>query len=479
MPYQDLRDYLGVLERAGWLHRIDKEVDKDWEIAAVCRKAFQKIPTAVRPALLFERVRGFDVPVVAGVLGASPSVYAMALETTVEQVSAKWTDALRHPIEPVIVPAGVCQENVVTGGAANLHRFPVPVWTVGEDPGPFLTAPYVFSKDPDTGARNVGTYRIQIKDGRRVGILLVGKHVARHLDKYRERGQRMPVAIAMGTDPTIGLASVTSIPFGVDECAVAGGLRGAPVELVACKTVPLEVPATAEIVVEGEIDPEYLEHEGPFGEYTGYMGVGGLSPVIDVTGITYRTNPIYQVFVSQTPPSESSCIRMLGREQSLFQHLRDDLRLPVTDIHLPESGASGAYLIIAVHEPGPDTVQQVIAGAWSRGPSFGKITVVVDDDIDLRDPFAVEWAISFRMQPQQDAFIQDGCDPVGLDPSLAPADVPQHLKRQMQGSKIAINATRKHAFPARALPPQEHLERVEAQWADYFNTSRASSWVLS
>jgi UbiD family decarboxylase len=337
---------------------------------------------------------------------------------------------------------------------------------VGEDPGPFLTAPYVFSKDPDTGARNVGTYRIQIKDGRRVGIACVGKHVDRHLAKYRERGERMPVAIAMGTDPTIGLASVTSVAFGVDECAVAGGLRGAPVELVACKTIPLEVPATAEIVIEGEMDPACLEQEGPFGEYTGYMGVGGLSPVIEITAITHRTHPIYQVFVSQTPPSESSCIRMIGREQALLQRLRQQ-GLPVTDVHSKESGASGAFLVIAVRRERPDTVSQVITSAWAHEPSQAKITVVVDDDVDVRDSAAVEWAMSFHMQPASDASIHTGTETVGLDPSVAPRDVPQHLRREIRGSKLAIDATRKHAFPARALPPREHLERVEAHWSDY------------
>jgi UbiD family decarboxylase len=466
MAYQDLRAYLAALERAGRLHRIAREVDKDWEIAAVCRKAFQNVPTAMRPALLFEHVRGYDMPVVAGVLGASPTVYALALQTSIENVSARWAAALQQPIPPTLVAEGVCQERVLTGDAATLHALPVPVWTVGEDPGPFLTAPYVFSQDPDTGARNVGTYRIQLNDGRCVGIACAGKHVDRHLAKYRERGERMPVAIVMGTDPALGLASVTSVPFGVDECAVAGGLRGAPIELVPCKTIPLAVPATAEIVIEGEMDPTCREQEGPFGEYTGYMGAAGLSPVIEITAITHRANPIYQVFVSQTPPSESSCIRMIGREQALLQHLRAQ-RLPVTDVHFKESGASGAYLVIAVRREGPDTANEVIAAAWAHEPSQGKITVVVDDDIDIRDSAAVEWAMSFHMQPGQDVSVHTETEAVGLDPSIAPRDVPHHVKRQIRGSKLAIDATRKHAFPARALPPREHLQRVEAQWADY------------
>jgi 3-polyprenyl-4-hydroxybenzoate decarboxylase and related decarboxylases len=179
----------------------------------------------------------------------------------------------QESIAPRLVETGPCKQNILTGDEIDVFRFPVPMWTVGEDPGLFLTAPCVVSKDPETGIRNVGTYRIQLKERNKTGIHM-GKtrHIYRHIQKNEAQGKPTPVAIVVGSDPTIGLASVSSVPFGVDELAVAGALRGEPVDVVKCETVDLEVPATAEIVIEGLIRPGYRELEGPFGEYPGYDG---------------------------------------------------------------------------------------------------------------------------------------------------------------------------------------------------------------
>ncbi|MGH7832444.1 MAG: UbiD family decarboxylase [Candidatus Binatia bacterium] len=469
MPYRDLREYLGVLEKHGKLRRIQKEVDKDWEIAAVCRQLFLKIPPAQRPALMFEKISGFTIPLVAGVLGASREIYAIGLETdSIEGINRKWDEALEKPIPPRIVKGGPCKENVLLGDKIDLGRLPTPVWTVGEDPAPFFTSPYVITKDPETGVRNVGTYRMQVKASNKTGFL-IGRvqDAAWHLRKNDEQNKPTPVAVVIGADPSIGYVSVSKVSESLDEFAVAGGLRGEPVDLVPCETVPLEVPATAEIVLEGEIPPGVRELEGPFGEYTGYLGPAGQQPIFIIKCMTFRNNPIYQAFISQRPPSESSCIRGVGREWPVFKHLKYVLNMPVKDVRLKEAGGSGAYIVVSMKKQFEGQVKQVMYGLWSLRTGFGKITIVVDDDIDIWDDFAVDWALSWRVRPDKDVYIERDVQSVGLDPSQAPPSVPQHHPSRAVGSRIAIDATRKHEYPPIALPPKEHLDLVASRWKEY------------
>jgi UbiD family decarboxylase len=468
MAYRDLREYMGVLQERGKLHHVTAEVDKDWEIAAVCRRVFQKIPARARPVLVFDRVKGFEIPILVGSLGASPEVYSIALQCAVGEIGRRWEEAQLHPVKPERVASGPCKEVILRGEEADLLRFPVPIWTVEHDPGPYITAPCIVTKDPDTGSYNVGTYRLQVKGKRKLGLWAgEGQDIARHRRKYEGRNQPTPVAIALGPDPTIEMVSVTKFPPATNEYDIAGGLRREPVSLVACETVPLEVPATAEIVIEGEMPPGYREHEGPFGEYTGYMGAAGNMPVVNVTCITHRRHPIYRAFFSQMPPSESSCIRRTGREQSLLKHLKDDLGLPVIDLHLLESTGAAGILVISLGKHQPWQTTQVIHGAWALAPAYGKIMIIVDDDIDVHDHAQVEWAMGFRMQPERDVEIVRGTQAVGLDPSLVPPEVPQDDVSRYVGSKLVIKATRKHAFPPLALPPEDHLKKVDAQWGKY------------
>jgi len=467
MPYSDLRDFLKKLESCGKLHRIAKPVDKDWEIAAVAKVAFESIPEPRRPALMFEQVKGFDMPLVLGVLGGSRAIYCLALECELKDLHKKWGDAERRPIAPVRVAKGPVQEKVFRAEQVNLLKLPIPTWTVGQDPAPYVTSGYVITNDPDTGIRNVGVYRIQLKGANKLGLFINYLQGGReHVEKNIKRGRPTPVAIVIGAEPVIGLVSVTRLPQDLDEFAVAGALRGAPVELVRCITSDLEVPAAAEIVIEGMIASE-LEEEGPFGEYTGYMGPKSMSYKVDIQCVTHREKPIFQEFSSQMPPSESSCIRSIGRESALQKHLIEDLGLPVRDVHLFEAGGAAAYLVISIKKSHPAQPRTAMFGAWSFAPQFGKLTVVVDDDIDIRDPNLVNWAISFRMQPEKDAFILSGTAAVQLDPSQAREDVLQQDPTRRLSSKIGIDATRKHAYPAVAVPPLEHLDRVRNEWKNY------------
>lgn len=469
MAYADLREYVDALEERGKLKRVKKEVDKDWELAAVCRQLFKKIPPHKRPALVFENVKGFSIPVVAGVLGASREIYAIGLQTeSVEGINRKWDHALGHPIPPRMVKEAPCKENILHGNEVDITKLPIPIWTVGQDPAPFFTSPYVITKDPETGVRNVGTYRMEVKGPNKTGFL-IGKHqdASWHLRKNNAQNKPTPVAVVIGADPSIGYVSVSKMSERLDEFAIAGALRGAPVDLVPCETVPLEVPATAEIVLEGEIPANALEHEGPFGEYTGYMGPAGNEPFFNIKCMTFRQKPLYQAFISQMPPSESSCIRGVGREWPLFKHLKDTLHIPIKDVRLKEAGGSGAYLVISLKKQFEGQVNQVMYGAWSMRTGFGKITVVVDDDIDIWDDFAVDWALSWHVRPDRDIHIETNVQAVGLDPSQAPASVPQHHPSRYIGSRVAIDATRKHEYPALSLPPKEHLDLVASRWKEY------------
>jgi len=473
MPYADLRTFLNKLESSGKLHRITKPVDKDWEIAAVAKAAFEMIPEPSRPALLFERITGFDMPLVLGALGGSRDIYCMALECQIDQVHRKWAEAELHPIAPIRVAKGLVQENVFQNDKVDLRCLPIPTWTVGEDPAPYVTSGYVITKDPESGIVNMGVYRIQLKGPRELGLFINYLQGGReHVEKNNKLGRPTPVAIVIGAEPVTGLVSVTRVSPDLDEMAVAGALRREAVEVVPCVTVDLDVPANAEIVIEGIIAANTLEEEGPFGEYTGYMGPKSMSYRVDVQCLTYRNNPIYQAVSSQMPPSESSCIRSIGRESALQKHLVEVLRLPVRDVHLFEASGAAAYLVISLKKTHPAQPRTAMFAAWSYAPQFGKFTVVVDDDIDIRDPNMVNWALSFRVQPEKDAFIIAGTAAVQLDPSQAREDVLQQDPSRRLSSKIGIDATRKHAYPAIAMPPKEHLDRVRKDWKSYGFGSR-------
>jgi 4-hydroxy-3-polyprenylbenzoate decarboxylase len=468
MAYSDLQDYVQRLEAHGKLHWVEKRVDPSWEVSAVTRHLFDRYGWNERPALGFRHIGDSPLPLVIGVIGGSPEIYALALSTTVDKIPEVWETGQRRPIDPVSVHSGLCKEIIARGAEIDLGILPQVVWTPSQDPGPYITAPVIITKDLETGRRNVGTYRLQLKDARHVGLYVgAAQHAAKHIRQYETQKQDMPVAIAIGVDPTIVLTSISKFSYGTDELSVAGGLRGEPVPLVRCETVDLEVPANAEIVLEGFLRCGQREREGPFGEFSGYMSPGGQQPIIELTCITRRRTPIYHSFLSQMPPSESSCIRSLGRSASLLHHLRHVIGLPVRDVHFTESGGASSILVISVTKEYPEQVKEVAWGAWSLMNKEGKFTVVVDDDIDVRNPFQVEWAMSFRAQPGRDTFIVNGVVPSGVDPSTAPPDIPQHDPRRRAGSKILIDATRKHAYPPAARVPEEHIAAVQKKWSSY------------
>ena len=467
MAYADLRQYIQRLEETGLLRHVTAEVDKDWEISAVCRQAFRTIPQERRPALMFDCIKGSRIPLVVGILGGSRAIYATALETDIDHIWETW-ERSKNPIAPRQVGSGSCHEVVSMGAEADMEFLPTPVWTVGQDPGPYHTSPFIVTRDPETGIANLGTYRVQVKGPHRAGIMInPNRHMGFHISKNEALGKDTEAAIVFGTDPVVGLTSVSPFPYGVDELAAAGGIRREAVEVVRCKTLDLLVPATAEIVVEGKILCGVREPEGPFGEYAGYMGTGGNNPVFEVTCITHRRQPIYQAFLSQMPPSESSCIKSLGREMEVRRHLKNNLGLPVRDVHITESSGAAGRLIISLRKQNRFQPLKAILGAWSLGIALGKVAIVVDDDIDVRDSFAVEWALSWHMQPAEDIHVQKATDPITLDPSQPPVGSGHANFAGQVSSRVGIDATRKHPFPALAAPPQRDMDRVAARWSSY------------
>ena len=479
--FRDLREFISLLEETGNLHRISARIEKNSELMPLVRWQYQGLPDSQRKAFLFENVtdpngRSYDCRVAVGVLGASREIYKMALgiagDATPGAVAERWNQALSQPIAPRAVKKGPVKEVIIKGRDISrrdggLLRFPVPISNPGFDGGPFLTAPYVVTQDPDTGIPNVGTYRCMIKGPNKTGVSVPpAQHIGIHFHKCRERKIPLQAAIVLGCSPAIGLASVAKVGYDRNEYAVAGGIAGEPIDLVHCESVDLQVPATAEIVIEGEIPTDYLEPEGPFGEFTGYMGGQMVNGVFLVKCITHRKNPILQMF-TEGVPSESGVMRKMGFEATLYKLLKYDCNIPtVIDVTLHESSGSRKYVVIRMKKTNPAQPWQALQAAVALDPSHGKILVAVDEDIDPEDADSVNWAISFRMQPHRDLKITTHKF-AGLDPSAAPPGAPVGEARFPSPSgcsALMMDATRKWPYPPVALPGKKYMEAAKVKW---------------
>jgi UbiD family decarboxylase len=460
MAYSDMREFLARLEEAGELQHIKIPVDKDWEISTLARRYMIEMPPEKRPALFFDKVKGNDIPVVVSVFG-NRQRYAMALETTPQEITKRWVNALDCPIPPEIVRTGPCKENIMIGENVDLLSFPIPIWTPGKDAAPYITSAGCVTKDPEDNSRNVGTYRLQVKGKRKTGLFYghASQHIGLHHAKYKRLGRPMEIAVVLGSDPYVPMCQVTKVPLHLDEYSVAGGLKGSPIELVKCETVELEVPATSEIVIEGEVPPDIDEPEAPFGETSGFMSPIRESPIIDIKAITYRDNPIYHSFLSQKPPSESTNIKCCGMEGILLWALQKIGVPGIKDIYCPESGSEGFYIVVSIKKSVPGHPRQVCNSIWGYLPVMGKYIVVCDDDIDIRNPFDVEWALTYRCDPVRDTFRMADAEGVGIDPTRGHAPL---------SGKIGFDATIKRwGDYVLALPDQVYFERIKARWEEY------------
>jgi 4-hydroxy-3-polyprenylbenzoate decarboxylase len=478
--YADLREFIGELERRGKLRRWKRSVCKDTELMPLFRLQFRGLEEAERKAFLFENVtdargQSYAMQVLAGSYGGSREIFALGLGCErPEEIYEKWHDAMNHPIEPVIVESGPVQEEVHLGQEIQqmgLDELPAPVEEPGYSGTIRTTTPFI-TRDPETGIRNVGTYSGHFRARHRMmaGIGTVHHAMIHHWRSAGRQRRALPVAITVGVTPNIVAVGSANIPYGIDELAVAGGIAGRAVELVRCKTVPLEVPATAEIVIEGEISTETMEPYTAFGEYPGYMAAEKRSnPVIKVTAITHRKDAVFTPILVGLPPSESNCISRSCREMILYNFLKYSCNLPVVqEVCCPEMGGGWNFWVIRIKKSHPSQPRQVLYGAAGQD-SGGKVMIVVDDDINPKDPDMVNWALSFSMQPHRDIEILHGRVP-RLDPSGSPPAVEGERERSFpdsQGSSIIlIDATRKWPYPPVALPKKEFMGRALGIWEE-------------
>ncbi len=469
--YKSLSEYVQVLEREGLLIRIDKAINKDTEMHPLVRWQFRGLEEQQRKAFLFANIydakgKQYDIPVLIGGLAASQKIYALGLMCKESEVEEIWSQALEKPIDPVLVKEGPVQEVVCQGEElirkGGLYQLPIPISTPGFDNAPYLTAGCWITKDPETGVRNMGVYRGQIKGPLKTGIMWGSlKHTAIHWEKCNERGIPLDAAIVLGGPPCITYAAVQPVPYGVDEVALAGGLARSPLEMVRCKTVNLEVPAHADIVIEGKIPWDYLEPDGPFGEAHGYLDPGDLNGVFEVTCITHRKNPIYVSMISQLTPSESSKIKQSAYETLALKHLNKNVGVNARRVALYEDLLNRQVAVIQIKKEKSDDTWRALEGLL---PSrvIHKLIVCVDEDIDPHDAQSLLWAIANRCQPHRDMRIVPN-RPLPWNPIRYVADGEHY---DVTDSTLLVDATLKAAFPPVALPQRPFMDRAREIWVE-------------
>jgi 4-hydroxy-3-polyprenylbenzoate decarboxylase len=475
----DFQEHLARLEAQGLLVKVDRPINKDTELHPLVRWQFLGgFPESERRAFLFNNVVGakgekYDMPVAVGALAASNEIYAMGMGVPVDALGEVWTRAIERPIHPVVVESAACQELVITGSdlkrkGGGLAALPVPISTPGFDAAPYLTATVCVTKDPETGVRNMGTYRGQLKATDRLGVRMAsrlgGAGGYLHWLKYQKLGRPMPCAIVIGCAPVVAFTGPQKLAVDQDEMAVAGGLAGRALKVTRAKTIDLEIPADAEIVVEGLIDTELLEPEGPFGESHGHVALEDFNMSMQVTAITRKRRPVFVSIISEVTPSESSVLKKSAYEALFFSHLKGQLGI---------KGIKGVFM----HEP-LTNLRKVIFLQFSRGTprtevwrglhgtttlqaQCGKIVIAVSEDVDPSNTDAIFWSMAYRADPIEDALILPHRSP-GHGPKSGGA---------AEESTLLIDATLKHALPPLALPARSFMENAKRIW-DELNLPR-------
>lgn len=479
--FKDVREHLAALDAAGLLVRVDRKINKDTELNPLVRLQFRGLPESERKAFIFTNVtdlsgRNFSIPVVVACLAGSRRIYGVGLQCDPNKITEKWTQAREKPIEPVMAQSGPVHEEVhrkdeLDHAGMGLEEFPIPISTPGFDAAPFTSSSQWITKDPETGVRNIGTYRGMMKSRTRLGMNAGGaQHITQHWRKWQKTGKPMPAAVVIGAPPNVAYASVIKIPYGVDEYAVAGGLAGEPVPVVKAKTVDIEVPANAEIVLEGFLRTDALEPEAPFGEFTGYMDPQQLNPFFEITCVTHRKDPMFVTMLSQFPPSESSKIRTVGSEGNAISFLRGRGFECVKDVGYNESSGGWGLCCIQVSTPKEGEVDAILEACTSSPSIRCKMIVVVDDDIDPRDTESIVWAITYRLQPHRDMKVKRmglvSADWSAFPPGTGDPGGFQTGEPEMSVSVMLLDATRKWAYPPVSLPPKVIMESVLPIWQE-------------
>jgi len=478
--YKDVREYLSYLEKEGKLTIVDIPVDKNTELTPLVRLQYRGLAEEERRGFLFTKVLNGTSEmreiskVATGIYASSTHIYAMGLkaEPTNEAIRRKWEEALLHPVKTRTVSEAPVQEVVITREemekGRGLNILPVPAEVPGFS-GQLRTTTHIITKDPKSGWVNMGNYSMHlIGKSRALWEINRGNHGWVHLLNARDSGMDyLEFAVVIGGPPVLFYVASAKVPYGVNELEVAGGLAGEPLEVVKAKTVDLEVPAHAEIIVEGKVSTKDFMVGNAFGEYTGYMATDVfLRPVMDITAITMRRDPIFVHIMSQMPPSESSKVRQISSENIYYKFLKDDCKVPgIIDVAWHEL-SQAQLCVIRMKKINNSHPWQVLHLAAGYEPRWGKIFVTVDEDIDARDLDTVMWAMGWRMQPDRDVEIIKGRF-AGLDVSAYKPDAPHSEKESpniLGSSAMLIDATRKWPYPPVSLPKKQYMERALELW---------------
>lgn len=451
MAFTDMREFIAALEKRGWLKRVKQEVDCDLEITEITDRV-SKMHGDKNVALLFENVKGYDVPVLINAFG---SMERMALALGVEKlddIAEEIRELFRLPFIsmqnkldlvklipkakkavnfPKYVRSGPCKE-VIIKDRPSLDKFPVlKCWP--DDAGKFITLPLVFTKNPLNGKRNVGMYRMQVYDGQTTGMHWhIHKNGAENFRAHQELGRdRIEVAVAIGGDPVLTYAATAPLPRDIDEMVFAGYLRGKSVEMVKCETVDVEVPAHSEIVLEGYVMMDELRREGPFGDHTGYYSLADMYPVFHITCITHRRDAIYPATIVGKPPMED-CYMAKATERIFLPFLQ--LQIPeIRDMNLPLEGVFHNCAVVSIKKTYPQQAKKVMHAIWGMGQMmFTKMIIVVDEHVNVQDMNEVWWRVFNNIDARRDIVMVDG-----------PLDVLDHSSPMPNwGTKVGIDATK-------------------------------------
>ncbi|OPX23625.1 MAG: menaquinone biosynthesis decarboxylase [Planctomycetales bacterium 4484_113] len=490
-PYADLREFISALEADGELTRVAEPVDPVLEVTELTDRMSKsraaKVPDGTPDflasggsTLLFEHPKDSEIPIAINLFGsltriskalgvAHPNEIADRIG---ELLDLKPPRGLREQLAflpklmelakfvPREVKRAPCQEIVLTGDEVELGRFPIlKCWP--EDGGRFITFPLVVTHDPESGTRNLGIYRMQVFSRNETGMHWhIHKDGARHFEKAKTRGEKLPVAVAIGADPVTCYAASAPLPGGIDELLFAGFIRGKPVEVVKCKSNELFVPASAEIVLEGYVDPkEPLRKEGPFGDHTGYYSGVDEYPTFHIETITHRREPIYHATIVGKPPQEDY---FLGYATTrIFLPLMKLVLPELKDICCPPEGVFHNCVIASIEKRYPAQARRVMSGLWGMGQmSFAKVIVVVDADVPVEDLSEVAFQALANVDPRRDMMFFEG-----------PTDVLDHAAPQpFFGSKVGIDATRKivgecdREWPAEIVMTEDVKRKMDEIW---------------
>jgi len=487
MAYKDSREFLEKLKEKGMLKTVTTQVDWNEEVGAIC----QELMVSKGPAAHFVNIKDHQETwckeLVLDSVMSSLNRLKVAMDvpqsTTNDEIIERWRAAITRTIKPNLVSGGPCKEEIIKGDDIDLGQIPAPKYH-RKDGGRYInTWSAIITKDPETGVVNVGNYRGMVADKDKIGVLVIptqGWGV--HYRKYLAMNKPMPVAIVNGADPVLHLCGVTPFPHYMCEYDVAGGVRGEPMDLTMCETTDLPVPAAAEIIIEGEIDPKILEKEGPFGEYNGYFVSmrSNLQPVVKVNCITHRKDPIYQgVMNGVVSPRYGSPYDslLISHSAAMWDHMERTGVRGITGVW--QIGSPLAMIVIRIKQQFYGHARQAAHALWSMPVSImaGKWVIVVDDDVDIYDPHKVLIAVSNMVRPGEDLEIFHNTGGGTLDPSVHP-DILERTGHIGSWDRVFIDATKPFdwkpredwdgkKFPYHALAEEDMLEKVRKRWKEY------------